>query len=360
MGKTQLRCNQNEFHALRGLCRSSVQTLVMAAHCCDVDQAMVNKLPDDALLDVFDSYLNDNDQDGFKNVDGWHTLVHVCRRWRNVVFASPRRLNLRLLCKRRRPVREMLDIWPPLPIVIQNYWIRARDLGEDNRIAALDHPDRVCSIDFNNIRRLNGPVLNKITAGSRVPFPELTYLRLWSNDSSMPVIPNSFLGGSAPRLRTLKLRNISFPAVSNLVLSASDLVDLSLQGVPPPGYISPKAMAACLSSLNKLRTLSLGFQSPRSRSRPDQPTPPPQTRIVLPALTDLSFSGMIGYSEDFLARIDAPVLDKFSTSYFLDLVFDVTHLKQFIGRAKALKPYKVANISFFFLIIRPPRLATAR
>jgi hypothetical protein len=45
----------------RGLCMSSVRTSVMAADCCDVGQATVNKLPDDSLLDIFDVYLNDNE-----------------------------------------------------------------------------------------------------------------------------------------------------------------------------------------------------------------------------------------------------------------------------------------------------------
>ncbi|KAI0287720.1 hypothetical protein BC826DRAFT_739865 [Russula brevipes] len=55
---------------------------------------------------------------------------------------------------------------------------------------------------------------------------------------------------------------------------------------------------------------------------------------------------MTDYSEDFLARIDTPVLDNFSISFFLDLVFDVPHLKQFIGCAKRLKPPKAASVVF--------------
>ncbi len=35
-------------------------------------------------------------------------MRHVCQKWRSVVFGSPRRLNLRLLCTKRTPVREML------------------------------------------------------------------------------------------------------------------------------------------------------------------------------------------------------------------------------------------------------------
>jgi hypothetical protein len=61
---------------------------------------------------------------------------------------------------------------------------------------------------------------------------------------------------------------------------------------------------------------------------------------------------MVDYSEDFLARIDTPVLNNFSMSFFMDLVFDVSHLKQFIGRTKDLKPYKVARVVFNTCFIR--------
>ncbi|KAI0302760.1 hypothetical protein BC826DRAFT_966031 [Russula brevipes] len=265
----------------------------------------------------------------------WHTLVHVCRRWRNIVFASPRRLNLRLLCRRGRPVRAMLDIWPALPIVIVDSWIRTSGGGLDNIIAALEHPDRSAG--------------EALAAKMQVPFPELTHLVLVSEFSeyvSMPALPlpDSFLGGSAPRLQSLKLCDISFPALPNLLLSASDLVYLSLKPLPHSGYISPEAMVACLSSLSRLKSLSLAFRS--RRSRPDQHIPPPQTRIVLPALTDLFFGGTIEYSEDFLARIDTPVLNRLSTLFLSNLAFGVPHLKQFIGRAKGLKPYKVAQVAF--------------
>jgi hypothetical protein len=97
------------------------------------------------------------------------------------------------------------------------------------------------------------------------------------------------------------------------------LSTLHFRRLPHSGYISPEAMVACLSSLNRLKHLDLGFESPQSR--PDQPSPPPQTRVVLPALTNLSFTGMTDYSEDFLARIDTPVLNNFSMSSFPDLVF---------------------------------------
>jgi hypothetical protein len=58
-------------------------------------------LPDDVLLEIFDFYVDEDlrEYDFSKHVvEEWQTLVHVCRRWRRVVFRSPCRLNLRLVC----------------------------------------------------------------------------------------------------------------------------------------------------------------------------------------------------------------------------------------------------------------------
>ena len=56
-------------------------------------------LPDDVLLEIFDLYMFDyTDKEGCGYLESemamWLTLVHVCRRWRSVVFGSPRRLDL--------------------------------------------------------------------------------------------------------------------------------------------------------------------------------------------------------------------------------------------------------------------------
>jgi hypothetical protein len=140
---------------------------------------------------------------------------------------------------------------------------------------------------------------------------------------------------------------IAFPAVlaRDLILSANNLVELALSRLPHSGYISPETLVACLSSLNRLEiTFDLGFQSPLSR--PDRPRPPPQTRVVLPALSYLSFSGMVDYSEDFLAHIDTPVLNGVSMLFFMDLVFDIPHFKQLTARANRLNRPKAAMLSF--------------
>ena len=99
----------------------------------------------------------------------------------------------------------------------------------------------------------------------QVPFPELTVLQLFSEpeaEAETPVIPDSFLGGSAPRLQVFNLTCTPYPGLPKLLLSATHLVNLSLYGIPHSGYISPEAMVALLPVLSSLETLSLGFLFP--------------------------------------------------------------------------------------------------
>jgi hypothetical protein len=69
----------------------------------------------------------------------------------------------------------------------------------------------------------------------------------------------------------------------------------------------------------------------------------PQSRVVIPALTKFAFHGTSEYSEDLVAHIDTPVLNNLRLA-FPGPVFDVPHLRQFIGRAKELKPSKAAKL----------------
>jgi hypothetical protein len=243
----------------------------------------IETLPDDILLETFDFYAEDDDA----NADWWHTLVHVCRRWRNVVFASPRRLDLQLRCTRTRSVRDMLDIWPELPIIILDYESRETVESADNVIAALELNDRVSMIAFT---RVSNSTSEKIVEAMQDPFPALTHLSLWSCDRMVPVLSDSFLGRSAPRLRCLRLRGIPFPTLPKLLSSATDLVTLHLDVLPHSGYISPSAMVTCLSTLTRFESLNLEFQSPRSRPDRASRFPPPLTRTILKTVMGASTS----------------------------------------------------------------------
>ena len=80
-----------------------------------------------------------------------------------------------------------------------------------------------------------------------------------------------------------------------------------LQNIPHSGYISPEAMATCLSMLTSSSNhFRLEFESPHSCPDQESRRPPPPTRFILPALRTFLFKGVNEYLEEFMARIDAP------------------------------------------------------
>ena len=168
----------------------------------------------------------------------------------------------------------------------------------------------------------------------REPFPVLTYLHIIQVAAGgiVPVLPVEFLGGSAPRLRTINLKGIPYPTMPTLLLSASDLTELRLFSIPLTGYISPEAMVVGLAALPRLKIFDFHFQS--ALPRPDRIPLPPITQIVLPALTYFNFTGASEYLEDFVARIDTPQLDWVRVVLFNQLAdIQATQLSQFVARS---------------------------
>jgi hypothetical protein len=104
-------------------------------------------------------------------------------------------------------------------------------------------------------------------------------------------------------------------------------------------------MVACLSLLTSLGQLDLEFESPQSRPDQESRRPPPQTRTVLPALTQFWFKGVSEYLEDLVARVDAPRLNSFETTFFNDIVFDTPQFTQFISRTPTLEAFDKVSIT---------------
>ena len=313
----------------------------------------IDDLPDDALLEIFDFYVERyhilvfrgfDICDIKREIELWQTLVHVCRRWRDLVFVSPRRLNLQLCCTTRRPARMALDVWPALPPIDLVIYGESSNETADNVIDALGHRDRICQIDLNCESNLQ-----TIWTALQVPFPELTvlYLRNLTYPWPAPNLPDSFLGGSAPRLRYLALTSIPFPELPKLLLSTAHLVYLLLVDMPMIGYLSPETMATSLSMLTSLESLQLEFALSRwscpdlKHRRPFSPT-----RFVLPALEIFLFKGENEYLEELLAKIDAPQLYHLSTSFFDKINFDTSELIQFISRTPMIGAYNEARLIF--------------
>jgi len=306
----------------------------------DIGQVTIAMLPEDVLLEIFDWYLEKNPD--IDELEEWHTLVHVCRKWRGLVLGSPRRLNLQLLCDGWRPVREKLNRWPPFPIVI--YGWKHEMLGIKDIVAAFEHNDRVCQVQLWDIP---SSLLERVFALMQRPFPALTSLQLSSDDNEAPSVSDSFLGGSAPRLQYLQLNCIPFSGVPRLLLSAIGLVTLRLRHIPHSGYFSPEALVAALTASTKLEVFELTFQSPLSRPDHERRRPARSTRSVLRALTRFDFHGVSEYLEDLVARIDIPLLDSLDITFFHQVIFHTPQLAQFISRTPKLKARDEACVDFY-------------
>ena len=232
----------------------------------------------------------------------------------------------------------MLDVWPALLLVV---WCRGRyKTGSvDNIIAGLECSDRVCQIILVSVRSSDWEIL---FAPMQQPFPELTRLIIRSDDHHVPLVPGSFLGGSAPRLEYFSLHGIPISGLPKLLLSATHLVYLRLSD--DTGYISPKAMVTALSVLTSLEELLLQILY-----LPHQPSrrPPRSTRSVLPVLEYFQFNGATRYLEDLVARIDSPRLTALDMYFFDDeIVSHTRQLVQFINRTPMSSALEEANITF--------------
>ena len=309
----------------------------------------INILPDDVLLHIF-HFDRVNDLISFlplamwRDPGTWHRLVHVCRRWRSVVFMSPNFLDLRLVCYPWTRL-ELLGIWPPLPIVIRDA-IYTPSREDYDLEAAIVHRNRVCEIYLIKTTTR----LQRLASAMQGQFPALTHFKLdyFSRDdtSPTPTLPDDFLVGTAPCLQFLELQSIAFPALPKFLLSVTDLVYLSLWRIPHSGYISPEAIVTGLAVLTNLEYLNIEFKSPLSRPYQESRHSPPPTRTVLPALTSFRFKGVSEYLDGLMARIDAPLLDSIRITFVHQRIFDSPQLTQFMRRTARFQTLNEAHVYF--------------
>ena len=299
----------------------------------------IGALPDDVLLEIFVFCRASEMHTHWLMTTAWPRmwcrLVHVCKRWRYVVFASPNRLAVHILCTARTPVREMLNIWPPLPIQV---WSPI-NAAQDNVIAALEHRDRICHICVY----LTRSGYERFVTTMQWRFPGLTSLYLCSQET-LPALPDTFLGGSAPCIQSLTLNSIPFPALPKLLLTSKDLVAIQLWRIPNSGYISPESMATGLSGLTRLRSPYINFEL--AASSPIHRRRSPLTRAALPSLTTLRFVGGSEYLEDLVARIDAPLFQCTDIIFFDNLILDLHQLRRFISHSGVLRSFDHAMVTF--------------
>ena len=275
----------------------------------------------------------DQDQCGFHPV--WLRLAHICSRWRVILFSSPHRLSLRLLCTYGTPVRNNLGCWPDLPLIIDytypsdNDFQRLTPYDEDNVVAALENSARVRYVRTY----VTSSLARKMATAMQNSFPALSHLWLSSKDEDVPTFHDAFFGRLASSLRVAHLEGIRIPSLPNFLSSTLGLVELRLVGIPLDGYISPEVMVTSLATLTGLITLFIGFKSPIPLSERRQG---PKMRKRFPSLTTFGFHGVKEYLEDLVSQIDAPQLGHLSISYFNQLDFQVPDLSEFISRTQNL------------------------
>ena len=303
----------------------------------------ITMLPENVTLDIFD-FTRKISRDSYKTgyvweVWGWEELARVCRRWRQIIFASPLRLHIQLRCKRGTPVKILLRSWPAsFPIAIDFHDALSRRVDEDNVFAALKHSNRVCYL----VLYITAQHLAKLAPVMQEQFPALTKLWLSLRPMDQPVFLDEFLpacgsfGGSPRLLQELHLDAIYFHDLPVLIYHSHDLVTLHLSRMLLHRCIPPSGMAVCLSQLTKLESLYIGFE--RDNSFPGG-SPTTNTRDVLgllPALTSIKFDRVCSYTEDLMARIDCPRLNSILLRYHHDPFNDFhnSHIFEFINRSE--------------------------
>lgn len=301
----------------------------------DQSHTSIHVLPDGVLLDIFDFCRTERGSGVFrKHTNLEWQLVRVCRRWRYLIFASPSRLDLKLLCTHGTPVKKALGCWPAFPIIIEYDNVSQKD--EDSIIAALGHPDRVRRIRLC----VTKSSWEKIRTSMRKPFPALTHLWLEPKVRDEVVsLPRKFLGDCAPRLEEVYLRGISFsaPNLPTYLLSASDLINLQILEIPHTNFISPEVMVTGLARLTRLETLAIEFRHPLPRS--EQRLSAPAIPVVrFPSLSAFKFRGFCDYLEDLVAQIDAPRVTCCNIWYFSQPMYQVPQFSRFLSRTEYFKP----------------------
>jgi hypothetical protein len=202
--------------------------------------------------------------------------------------------------------------------------------------------DRVSHVSIHDI---DGPALAQLLAAMHQPLPTLKNIFLRTRDNPVKVLPETFLGGSAPLLEYFHLDGIPFPTFPKFISSSTHLRDPVIRDMPHSGYISPNTMVACLAALPNLEELTIEFRPPLHRTR--RITPPPRTRIVLPALTVLCFRGVSEYFENFVVQIDTPLLEGLGITFITDFTCDIPRLRHFIERSERLRPLNKAVMDFY-------------
>lgn len=297
----------------------------------------INHLPDELLVEIFDFYrqvivqsyhLWPTERTWWSITLEWFELIHVCKRWRTIMFASASRLGLCLILTPEKGgnMKTILSRhFPPLPIEIHYYRpVKTKDIGR--MLAALKRPDRIRRIYLIASTAL----LNRFFKATKGAFPALETLELGDQNSKELKIPATFLKGPDLHLRSLKLHSISLPSasVSRLLSSTPALTNLYL--VIDTDVSPPPAMSFLLSHLHGLPCLHhLDLEIKGFTDILVQPAEPEEFSSFS-KLTTFRYHGHSTFLNTLLARFAAPSLQEVNIWLGDGTLPLIPHLPRFI------------------------------
>jgi hypothetical protein len=258
-------------------------------------------------------------------------LAQVCQRWRSIIFASPSRLGLHLLCTYGTPVADMLTHSPPLPLTIFYFWGKHhRTTEEDGKgiLLALQHSDRVRDIVLSFQASSRGSWEKIITAmNKQFPILQRVHIRASTKRYIPFTLPSTF---QAPLLRHFTVRWIALPIGLPMFMTTVGLVTLTLDDIPSDAYFPPSDLLTRLSLMPHLEELVVHFSYSSFDVEPQLSSASAITHITLPNLRVLCFGGVSSCLDALLASIAAPLLNKLNIVLSNHSPFAVPHLLQFM------------------------------
>jgi len=280
--------------------------------------------------------------------------MHTCRRWCNIILDYSSSLQLHLYFTHGKPIEEMLNHSPPLPLFIDYGNARMSTKDEEGVLLALQHHH--ARIRLINLRE---PDLQKLVVVMGKSFPMLENLRLISLDPHYcSRLPETFTAQRLRHLALIQVGDVSAPGLP-LLASITGLVTLSLRGISSPTSLPINYLVSRLSLMPLLEHLYLEFASKPFEAQSSSPghvendQAALQTQMVqLSKLDEIVFRGRCRYLEGLVSCIHAPLLTSFTLLFFSQPSTPLPRLSEFLTAAEELR-YPVCSFTFSGLTENP-------
>ncbi len=191
----------------------------------------------------------------------------MCGKWKSVIRSSPSHFlgELRfgnndstlffrnISHQRGNSVTHSLERSPLLPLNLHydliHPSVQSSKGDEDDIVVLLQHLERVYSLQLR-LSLSTWRLIAAATSDMPVSCTCIEHIYLDTGDRTTGfVLPNVFLKGHSPRLRTLMMIGVFPPSLSSLLLSPTRLTCLVLDGIPNSSHLPPRELLMHLSDM---------------------------------------------------------------------------------------------------------------